>query len=386
MKNHDASGLSRSQFIRRTAALGVLASVGPLAGEAAASGSPRGGGLRHRGINYDVGTNYEAGYPDPVSLSTREYDVAGHMRRDIRVIDEQLNCNAISIHGTDVPLLIAAAELAVKRGLFVWVQPRLIDSSPSDRLAHMRFAARGAERLRNRHPGRVGFNVGVETSLFMDGIVPGDTYIDRLGPLFETFPVPAPIQQALNAHLVEACTVARSVFDGPLTYSAGPWEDVDWTPFDVVGLDVYAPLVDEAAYLEYLNGFHSYGKPVIATEFGTTTHEGAELAFGGDANIIDWSTNPPSLIGDPVRSEATQANDIERKLAVFKSASLDGAFVFTFMEPHYLHTENPLHDLDMASFGIVAPVLEDPDGGFGSPVDWVPKEAFHRIRRLYGAR
>ncbi len=52
----------------------------------------------------------------------------------------------------------------------------------------------------------------------------------------------------VDEHLGVACAVARARFGGPLTYSAGEWEQISWTPFDVVGLSFYRSALNEATY------------------------------------------------------------------------------------------------------------------------------------------
>ena len=52
----------------------------------------------------------------------------------------------------------------------------------------------------------------------------------------------------LNAFLADAVAAVRPAFGGPLTYSSGMWEDVDWGPFDMVGVDLYRDASNEATY------------------------------------------------------------------------------------------------------------------------------------------
>jgi hypothetical protein len=344
--------------------------------EAAAPPAP----LKWRGINYDVGTNYNAGYPAPSSLSTRGYDVEGLIGRDIGVITTELHCNSLQIYGTPIDLLRLGAEHALEHGLEVWIQPRLIDASPADRLDHMVEAARLAEELREQYE-QVRFNVGVELSLFMAGVVPGATWSERIGPLFSEFPVPPEIGHKLNDHLADAYRMAAGEFGGDVTYSAGGWEDVAWDQtFDIVGLDVYVRPIDRTAIVDFVRPFQRYGKPVVATEFGCVTHADGDETFGAD--VVDWTASPAAIVGDPTRSESTQASAIEEQLGVFREVQLDGAFLFVFMEPAYVHADDAAHDLDMGSFGIVKPV---PIDGSDGHVDWEPKEAFDRVAALYGA-
>jgi hypothetical protein len=50
---------------------------------------------------------------------------------------------------------------------------------------------------------------------------------------------PADVPARLNAFLAEASSAVRKQFGGAVTYASAPWEDIDWTPFDVVSVDAY---------------------------------------------------------------------------------------------------------------------------------------------------
>ncbi len=48
-----------------------------------------------------------------------------------------------------------------------------------------------------------------------------------------------------------------------------------------------------------------------------------------------------------------QAKEIVEELAVFDSAGVEGAFVFTFVSPTSAYNEDPRFDLDLGSFSLV---------------------------------
>jgi hypothetical protein len=79
--------------------------------------------LTYKGVNYDTGTNYGAG--GVLSREVWRPDLAG---LEIQAIRDQLHCNAIGIFGTDVDRLAQAASVASEHGLYVWLQPRLVDA------------------------------------------------------------------------------------------------------------------------------------------------------------------------------------------------------------------------------------------------------------------
>src|SRR5262249_32838561 len=152
-----------------------------------------------------------------------------------------LHCTAVRICGLDLQRLIIAAELALQIGLEVWLSPELWDHDPTETLDYLADAARAAHPLRPRAPHRAVLSVGAELTVFMRGILPGDTVLDRVGnPLrlastllrLKTF---GTHNKPLNRFLIQASAAARDAFHGPITYASAPIEAVDWTPFDIVG-------------------------------------------------------------------------------------------------------------------------------------------------------
>ena len=49
----------------------------------------------------------------------------------------------------------------------------------------------------------------------------------------------SPYAGPLQAYLAEASQRVRPAFDGPLAYASIPFEVVDWSLFDVIGVDHY---------------------------------------------------------------------------------------------------------------------------------------------------
>lgn len=336
--------------------------------------------LRLRGINYDVGTRFNEG-PGPGRLSTHRYDIDRHLRRDVDVIATELNCNAVQLYGTDVDRLVVAASLALEGGLSAWIQPRLVGAGPVEQLDHLRQVARAAEWLRRRFD-RVTLSVGAELSLFMSGIVAGDTIADRMEQLFAETSAPRSVEEDLNEHLATAEAHARADFGGPTTYGAGPWERVHWSDmFDLVGLDVYLRPVEATSIVTHLQGFRHFDKPVVATEFGCVTNILGAHEYGAD--VVDWTTTPPRIVGSVTRDEEVQARSIGTHLRAFDATALHGAFCFVFIEPTYVHDATPVLDLDIASFGVVAAVESDDPSDPDRPLGWQRKRAFHELARLY---
>src|SRR5487761_2335783 len=113
--------------------------------------------------------------------------------------------------------------------------------------------ARAAERLRSASPGRVTFVVGGELTLFMRGILPGRTLTGRVKNMMASGVIRSGAHnQPLNAVLARLEAAVRPVFGGPLTYASLPLEQVDWSRFDIVGVDHYRAKRIEERYVEML--------------------------------------------------------------------------------------------------------------------------------------
>ncbi|WP_328471197.1 hypothetical protein OHA21_06615 [Actinoplanes sp. NBC_00393] len=328
--------------------------------------------LSHRGINYDTGINFVPG-----SLS-REFWHSSDVERDMRAIAGDLGCDAVTVLGTDLDRLREAAEFALAQGMDVWLQPRLVDAKPAAVLEHLAQAAELAERLRVAHPGRIVLNVGCELSLFMRGILPGRSFMTRIRGLMVTYFLMPVFNVRLNAHLRKACAVARERFHGPITYSSGEWEGVDWQLFDYVGVDYYRQASNASTYVEKLQRYRRHGKPVVITEFGCCTFTGADQKGGGGFLIVKWG-DPPTIKPGYRRDEQVQADYIGELRGIYAREGVDAAFVFAFSEPSNPYREDPTYDLDMASYGIVKVVR--PATADDAEV-WEPKAAFERLREL----
>jgi hypothetical protein len=366
--------LDRSELLKRAAALGLVAAganaLGPLAASAAAGSR---GGLEYRGITYDTGI-------DQLGGNTRVRWSRALMNGEIDAIRDGLHCNAVSVTGTRIPRLVQTAEAALRRGMHVMLQPRDYDRPRTEILDHLARTAQEAERLRVRQPGRVTLIAGCEHSLFTPGIVPGDTFLERIAFLGSGKVDFNALRERLNAFLGQAAAVARAHFRGAVTYAAGVFEQVDWTPFDIVGVDYYEFHRSRSGHAQELARYRRPNKPILICEFGCCTYKGAPQRGGSGYDIVDYDHGRPKLVGKPVRSEATQARHIAEMLDVFESQDLLGAFVYTFISPDVPSSKTPKYNLDTAAFSVVKVILED-EQDFASAYRWVPKRAFHAIAR-----
>jgi hypothetical protein len=318
-----------------------------------------------RGINYDTGVNYA---PDEWS---RDFWHPKAVKHDMQIIATEIGCTAVAIFGTSHERLRETAQLALEQGLDVWLQPRLIEGTQAETLEHLVETARIAEELQATHKNKVTLNVGCELSLFMKGILPGSSFLWMVMPIFN---------RILNKFLQTACVLAGKHFSGPLVYSAGEWEGIDWTPFDYVGVDYYRESSNASTYTSGLRQLKAHGKPVIITEFGCCCFKGADKKGGGGFLIVNWHKDMPTVKPGYNRHEQVQADYIRSLIEIYKDERIDGAFVYAFSEPRNVHTDDPQTDLDMASYGIVKITHRE---SAEKPETWEPKQAFATLTELY---
>ena len=319
-----------------------------------------------------------------------------------------LHCNAVRICGQDIDRLVIAGQDALEQGLEVWVSPELWDNSPEDTLDYVAEAAKRAEELRKHRPGQVIFSVGSELTLFMQGILEGDTFLERLHqPSFAEQIRSGAHNAPLDAFLAKADDAVRQVLKGNVTYASVPLETVDWGRFDFVAVDPYRDARIRDRFTDLLRRFFAHGRPVVITEFGCCTYRGAADAGGMgwaivDLDIAELGKRPPELNGEYVRDEAEQAEELTDLLTIFDDSDVDGAFVFTFVAPTSPYSDDPRYGLDMASYSLVksygnrlgdlAATFPDPpwdtdrSGTTYPGVPWEPKQSFQAVADFYAGR
>lgn len=317
--------------------------------------------LKVRGISYLLG---EASTDD--------------VRRDLESIERDLHCDTVMVTGSDVERLIETARIALDVGLAVYIRPDHTDRPRRELPERLDAVAAAAETLRREHPDRVTLLVGTELSHTVPGIVPGFRSFLRLKLIlwFHRL-LRRRVNRGLHKLLVRTVAIARRHFQGPLTYSAATWEDVDWSPFDLVGVSLYRGARNQATYTKRLRGLvrDNAGKPVVVTEFGCGAFTGADLRGAGSFQIVDWFAEPPRIRDDHPRDESVQARYLGELIELYDAEGVHGCFVFTFAMPDFPRREDPSLDLDKAGFGVMA-VTED--GVYQR------KEAFGEVARRYG--
>jgi hypothetical protein len=185
------------------------------------------------------------------------------------------------------------------------------------------------------------------------------------------------VRRKLSALLAEVEPLVRARFGGPVTYAAAFWEDVDWSRFDLIGVNLYRMAGNAAAYEDTVRSLVG-DKPVVITEFGCAAHVGADRTGPAGFMIVKWLAEQPSIKPGHARDEQVQADYLTELVDVYERTGVHGAFAFTFAMPDFPHRpEDPKHDLDMAGFGVVK--VSPGDGS-----QWTPKAAFHALARIYG--
>ncbi|GAA4628607.1 hypothetical protein GCM10023196_045670 [Actinoallomurus vinaceus] len=339
--------------------------------------------MRRYGIGYDTGFIN-------LGVSTRESFDPEVVWREMSVIRHDLHCDTVRVTGGDPERLEIAATHAADLGLEVWFSPFTCDLTTGELLDLLADCAERAERLRRRG-AEIVFVTGAELSLFTKGFLPGDVCTDRIDALL-TAPdakrreMLAALPERVNDFLGRAVDVVRRRFGGKVTYASIPFERVDWTPFDIVSVDLYRTLEVAGRFREGVRALVAGGKPVAITEFGCTAYRGAadKGAQGGD--IVEWDgATPVRLDGDYVRDESEQAACLRDLLEIFEAEGVDTALVCTFASYHLPHRSDPRRDLDLASYGVVQ-VFEDRLGRTYPDLPWEPKLAFTALAEHYGAR
>jgi hypothetical protein len=337
--------------------------------------------MNRKGVCYDVG-RVIAGQNQRPDFDERT------VRRELEIIRGDLHCTAVRICGLDVDRVVTAAEIALSGGLEAWLSPELWDHEPAQVLDYLAGAARAAESVRQRWPGRVVLSVGSELTLFMRGILPGDTILDRVGSPLRVAQTMLRLKvlrshnKILNRFLAQAAPAAREAFRGPLTYASVPIEAVDWKPFDIVSVDYYRGKQNRSTYGEQLKRYFTCGKPVVVTEVGCCTYQGAEDRGGRGFLIVDRK-HPGQIKAGYVRDEDLQAREVSGMLGILERAGVDGAFVYGFASPTLVHQPDPLHDFDMASYSLVK-TLPGPATASAYPgLPWEPKQSFRAVADFY---
>lgn len=343
--------------------------------------------MRAKGISYDTG------FVRHGEISRSHFDPEA-VRRELAIIRDDLHCTAVRVIGGDPERLELAAGFAADLGLEVWFSPYPLEFTADEMLTLFADCAERAERLRRRG-AEVVFVVGAELSLMNPGFLPGATQDERLRVLLGQ-PDPSQLRELVGAvstrvndFLGKAVPLVRDRFGGRLSYAAIPLERVDWSLFDIVGVDFYRSAEIADRFRDGVRTLVAQGKPLAITEFGTAAFRGAGDLGGRALEVVEFDPTtgvPLRLDGDHPRDEQGQADYLRELLEVFDTEGVDSAFVFLFALENFPHRPDgdPRDDLDRAGPGIVK-VLEHGSGQTYPGLAWEPKVAFGALAEIYRA-
>lgn len=340
--------------------------------------------MKYKGVVYDVGLRFVEGG----ELSVEPFD-SKLVQYNMNIIAHDLSANTVRIEGEDIDRLVEATRYANTAGLTVYFNPWKMNVPVEELPEYFHKAAMQAETLRKEGVDII-FVCGCEMTLFNNGIFPGNSVMERamwLGGVYQspdgkkTF---AEKSKALNEILHKISNAVRSEFLGPITYSSGAWETVDWTLFDIVSVDYYR---NGETVEEYTSGLEKYklDKPLIVMEVGSCTYEGAaKMGAGGFMLLEGVNSDGTGRFIDgkvPVRSEQEQANYVEEQLGLLEINGADGVFIYVFSFPVYPFGEGA-RDLDMMSFSLVK-TYPDSDPRSKQLPPWEKKESFYRTKTFF---
>ena len=333
---------------------------------------------------------YDTGFVRTGTTSRENFDRAV-VERELAIIRDDLHCNAVQLTGGDPERLEMAGRCAVELGLEVWFSPYPLELTTTEALSLFADCADRAERLR-KAGGEIVFVTGVELSIMNRGFLPGANLEERVGLLLD-----GPegrrerlveVSARLNEFLGDAVAAVRERFGGRVTYACVPFENVDWTPFDIVSVELIRSAEVAGQFSQGVRELVGQGKPVAITGFGTAAWQGAGDVAPRSMEILEYEAGEPvRLTGEYVRDEAGQAAYLRELLAIFDAEGVDSAFVFLFALYNLPHRPDgdPRDDLDLASPGIVK-VLEGGPGTTYPDMPWQPKAAFTAVAECYGGK
>jgi hypothetical protein len=347
--------------------------------------------MKIKGVNYDVGTEMGVNWrPD--------YDPKV-VQRELEIIKNDLHCNAVGISGKDIGRLVVTAEAAIRQGLEAWLNPADWSNKPPEHtLAYITEEAKAAQPLQERSPGKVVLSIGSEFTLFMQGIVPGKTLMQRASTVLKTDIIKTgQHNRPLNDFLGKAVASVREVFSGPVMYRSLVWEQVDWSNFDMIGVDHYWAEKIKDQYIDMVKLLFTHGKPVINTGFGfntTTAPVTGMLSTLGDIPGLSIILHQQPLIGRFLRPKLTviderdevlQATRLVNNLDLLDEAGFHGAFMDTFIFPIHPYSDTPKYDMDRPSSSLVKYFESGRHGTTYPDMRWEPKEAFRAVANYYSS-
>jgi hypothetical protein len=286
--------------------------------------------IRYKGVRYPAGA--WAPYAASPTPGLDEMD------EQLDTILEELGCNAILAYaGTGYEdNLIECGKLAIEKGFDrIYIEPEYMDSTIDETIENITRFVPKIETLRKMSDSIV-FVVGHEFGLETSGIIPGDTWWDRMAYQLDHADWQAKVNSNLPRLFSKLLPVIKEKYpNGRIAYAAAIWE-VELVPwgdpvFESVCTDAYVMDkfgITEDWILNHLSRLKRYGKPVYSSEAGCMTYSGASH-WGGAMPLNVWDKG--------AYDEDEQADYIRRYCEMLNRAKIEGYF-------YTLYNDNPGFD------------------------------------------
>jgi hypothetical protein len=271
--------------------------------------------INYKGMRMMVG--WKGMNPIPIDVTDEKLDI----------IHNELVCNAVLIFGNTEfeDDLIEAGRLAIRKGFDrIYITPMYLDVPLDETVENIGKFSEKVKALRQLSDSIV-FMVGHEFTFDSYGLVPGETYPERLA-----YPIDHPnwdteVKRVLPSAFKRIIALCKDNYGYQITYAATimecesnlvPWSD---PIFESVGTDAY--VWDKVGWtqdwiVDHLARLKRYGKPVNSTEWGCLTYKGASQEWGfTDADLARYPYD-----------EDEQANYVAQYGNMLNKAGISGAF------------------------------------------------------------
>lgn len=258
---------------------------------------------KYKGVNYLVGDPFAH---DPLSHkppTTEEVD------EQLDTIHDELACNAIVLiagDGTEDNLIEGCKTAAQKHFESICAQIRYTNNTLDEIAKKLTDFAPRIRKLREASESIV-FEFGCEFTWSSKGIIPGNTYPERIQYASTHRDWWNMMEEALPGYFKRIIPIIKSNYGYPAAYSAQdnevhlvPWSDPVFGSIDFEAYLADKWHEDETFMIQRLLDLQKFKKPVNLSEFGCRSANGAAYDAGGD-----WDPNKPL-------DENEQANYIER--------------------------------------------------------------------------
>jgi len=280
-----------------------------------------------KGVN--IGVECSCGFFPPVEEES--------LLESLTVARNDLGCNGVRLTSDKNDRLLSAVQIAKDlRFRSIMCSPRYVGS---DLQATIDLISPFAEELESMRDDSVILNIGNELSIDAHGLIPGETYDERVAWFNNNWnEYTSPKQQdKLNTWLRSIIKPVRAKFGGKITYSAQGGEEVRWSElgFDAVSKnDYYSTYWDKPEdYVTRISNLCALGKPTYNTEWGYFTFEGSQK-FGGAGWAYINNPGVPFYHGTtPVKySQEAQAEAIDECMRLLNRTRLEGIYLYVLIE------------------------------------------------------